>query len=121
MEHALSGKYPALPHGAGLIMVSMAYYTHLAESGTCTARLIEMAKALGRTDASEGMDFVHALGELQAACAVDELKMSSYGMTKDEMPAMAKLAREVGGGMYAGEPAPLTDEAITAILERSFR
>jgi alcohol dehydrogenase len=121
MEHALSGSYPQLPHGAGLIMISRAYYTHLAGSGTCDARLIEMAKALGRTDAKEPMDFVHALTELHAACGVDTLRMSAYGMTKEEMPGMAKLARSVGGGMYAGEPTPMTDDVITKILENSFR
>jgi alcohol dehydrogenase len=121
MEHALSGSHPELPHGAGLIMISSAYYTHLAESGACNERLVDMAKALGCTEAKEPMDFVKALEELKADCRVDALKMSAYGITKNEMPALARLARAVGAGMYAGEPRPMSDEDITAILERSFR
>lgn len=30
LEHAMSGLYPDLPHGAGLIMISLAYYRHFA-------------------------------------------------------------------------------------------
>lgn len=120
MEHALSGMHPELPHGAGLIMISRAYYSRLAESGTCNERMMDMARALGVCDVKGPMDFVCALQELARACGVDGLRMSAYGITKEEMPAAALLARKVGGVMYAGEPSPLSDADITLILENSF-
>lgn len=39
IEHALSAFHPNLTHGAGLIMISEAYYTHIANSGACDHRL----------------------------------------------------------------------------------
>lgn len=80
MEHPLSAYYHEIAHGAGLIMLSRAYYTHFVEH--CPElhdRFIDMAKAMGKTDAKEPMDFVTALVDLQKACGVDELKMSDYG------------------------------------------
>ena len=52
MEHPLSAYHPEIAHGAGLIMVSRAYYTHMVEN--CPAlhdRFIDMAKAMGKEDA----------------------------------------------------------------------
>ncbi|MFR1802781.1 MAG: iron-containing alcohol dehydrogenase, partial [Faecalispora jeddahensis] len=66
LEHALSAFHHELPHGAGLIMISKAYYTHFANTHACDERMIAMAKALGKTDASSAMDFVQALCDLQS-------------------------------------------------------
>ncbi|MEF2677689.1 MAG: iron-containing alcohol dehydrogenase, partial [Bilophila wadsworthia] len=45
MEHALSAFYPKLPHGAGLIMLSEAYYSFFADKAP--ERFTAMAKAMG--------------------------------------------------------------------------
>lgn len=121
IEHAMSGLHPQLPHGAGLIMISQAYYTHLAKSGKCDERLIAMAKALGNESASEPMDFVKALVQLKKDCGVDDLKMSDEGITKEEIDILTKLSREAGSGMYAVDPCDMTDEDVSAILEESYR
>ena len=39
MEHALSAFHQELPHGAGLIMLSLAYFGHMIKTGARTARL----------------------------------------------------------------------------------
>lgn len=121
IEHALSGLHPQITHGQGLIMISLAYYTFLAKSGKCNQRLIDMAKALGNEGASDPMDFVAGLLQLQKDCGVDELKMSDEGITKEEIGAFAKLSREAGASMYNAEPAGMTDEDVIAILEASYR
>ncbi len=121
IEHALSAYHHDLPHGAGLIMISREYYTHFAKSGTCDGRMIDMAKALGAADATEAMDFVTALVSLQKQCGVDHLKMSDYGMKKDEIPKYAANARANMGGLFAGDPVSLSDEDVVAILEKSYQ
>ena len=121
IEHAMSAFHPELPHGAGLIMVSRAYYAHFAASGACDARLATMAKALGKADAAKPADFVDALVALQRACGVAELKMSDYGIAKDELPALAKNARATMGGLFALDPAPLSDADVLRILEQSYK
>lgn len=55
LEHALSAYHPNLPHGAGLIMLSRAYFTNIIDKHVCDERFVRMAKAMGMEDASEPM------------------------------------------------------------------
>lgn len=121
LEHALSAAQPNLPHGAGLIMISRAYFTHFAGTGACDERMITMAKAMGKKNATKAMDFVDALVELQEACGVADLKMSDYGLKKDDLAQYAKDARATMPKLFACDPVPLSDEDSTAILEASYR
>lgn len=121
LEHALSASHPNLPHGAGLIMISRAFYTHFARIGACDERMIAMAKAMGKKDAVKAMDFVEVLMELQAACGVANLKMSDYGIKKSNLAQYAKDARITMGGLFHLDPVPLTEEDAVAILEESYR
>ena len=122
MEHPLSAYHPEIAHGAGLIMVSRAYYTHMVEN--CPAlhdRFIDMAKAMGKEDAKEPMDFVTALVDLQKACGVDDLKMSDYGITPEEFPAFAQNARTTMGILFKMDRIELTDEDLVKIYTASFK
>lgn len=67
LEHILSGVYKNLPHGAGLIMLSVAYFSKIAEKHTSDDRLVELAKALGNKNAKTPEDFIAALQKLQQA------------------------------------------------------
>ena len=40
MEHAMSAMHPKLPHGAGLIMISLEYYKYFVEKHVCDDRFI---------------------------------------------------------------------------------
>lgn len=119
LEHALSGYHPKLPHGAGLIMVSLAYYRTFAAD--VPQRYIDMARALGRPDADKAVDFVDALADLQKACGVDELKMSDYGVDGSDLRKYALHALDTMGGLFKVDPRRLTVEEITAILAASYR
>lgn len=121
LEHAMSAYYPALPHGAGLIMISIAYYTHMAQSKACDERMIAMAQALGKKDSSTAMDFVSALADLQKACKVDTLKMFDYGITEEDLPKMVENARQNMGSLFEVDPVVLTDEDCLKIYQASFR
>lgn len=121
IEHAMSAYHPNLTHGAGLIMISIAYYTHFAKIHACDERMIDMARAMGKKDASCPMDFVNALAELQVACGVDNLKMSEWGLTREDIPKYAECARKTMGGLFEVDPAPLSDEDVIHILEESFK
>lgn len=121
MEHAMSAYHQELPHGAGLIMISKAYYTHFVNKHCCDERFIRMAQALGKTDASDPMDFVTALAELQEACGVGDLKMSDYGIRREDCMTLARNARATMGGLFGADPVPMTDEECAAIYEKSYR
>ena len=121
LEHAMSAYHPNLPHGAGLIMISLAYYQHFVDAGCCPHRFVRMAQALGKADAKEPRDFITALSDLQKQCGVDGLKMSVYGFTPREFDQIADNARATMGGLFAADPCELTHDDCVKILERSYR
>jgi alcohol dehydrogenase len=121
IEHALSGEHQDLPHGAGLIMISLTYYKTFVDRGDCPEKFVDMARALGKADASKPADFLDALAALQKACGVDALKMSDWGIRREELAAMPQLARRALGPLFACDPSELTDADVLAILEASWR
>lgn len=121
IEHALSGEHQDLPHGAGLIMISLAYYKTFIDRGDCPEKFVEMARALGKADATKPADFLDALAALQKACGVDALAMSDYGIQTEEFPGMVKLARSAVGMLFSCDPSELSDDDVLAILRASYR
>ena len=120
LEHAMSAFHPNLPHGAGLIIISKAYYTHLIRRHVCDERFIAMAQAMGTEKASSPMDFIGALEKLQKDCRVDHLKMSDYGISPKEFAAMTKNAKATASYLFECDRIPLTDEDCIAIYEASY-
>ena len=116
----MSAYHHDLPHGAGLIMISKAYFTHFIEKHACDDRFVRMAVALGKTDAAEPMDFITALTQLQEQCGVASLKMSEYGIRPEEFMTLAKNARTTMGGLFGCDRVPLSDEECAAIFEKSY-
>lgn len=110
MEHAMSAYHQELPHGAGLIMISAAYYQHFVDSHECDERFIEMAKAFGKEDVVCAQDFVDVLMQLQKDCGVADLKMSDFGISGNEMDTLAKNARKTMGGLFGADPCTLSHE-----------
>jgi len=121
LEHALSAFHPELPHGAGLVMLSQAYYAHFAKAGACDERMIAMARAMGKKDANRAMDFIDVLRELQQACGVAELRMSDFGIKREELRKYAQNARETMGDLFSMDPVLLSEDDCVDILERSYR
>ncbi len=121
MEHAMSAYHPDLPHGAGLIMISRAFYEFFIKKHACDERFIYMAKALGMQEASRPEDFITMLLSLQKECGVADLKMSDYGITPDEFDTLAKNARETMGGLFSANPCEMTHEDCVRIFEESYR
>ncbi len=121
MEHAMSAYHPSLPHGAGLIMISVEFARFFIGHHACDAQFIKMARAMGLPDADKPEDFLTALVQLQEACGVADLKMSDYGFAKDEAMTLAVNARETMGGLFLANPCPLSDEECAGIFEKSYR
>lgn len=121
IEHAMSAYHQNLPHGAGLIMISIAYYTTIINQHVCDERFVNMAKLLGKADATKPEDFIVALANLQKACHVDELKMSDYGIVPEEFEKMATNAVETMGRLIAADRKPLSHAEIVDILKQSYK
>lgn len=121
LEHAMSAYHPDLPHGAGLIMISKAFYEFFIEKHACDDRFVRMAQALGMKDAKQPEDFITMLVRLQKDCGVADLKMSDYGITPDEFDKLAANARETMGGLFAANPCEMTHEDCVEVYRKSYR
>ena len=121
MEHALSAYHPNLPHGAGLIMISRAYFSYFVRNHACDDRFIRMAQVMGMPNADKAEDFITALVRLQEACGVAELKMSDYGISFDEANKFMRNAREVMGVMFTSDRIKMSDADIVSVYEESWR
>lgn len=121
MEHAMSAYHHDLPHGAGLIMISLEFARYFIEKHACDGQFVKMAKAMGVENASKPEDFLTALARLQEACGVADLKMSDYGIQKSECMTLAVNARETMGGLFLANPCELNDADCAGIFEKSYR
>lgn len=121
LEHALSAYHPNLPHGAGLIMVSRAYYKYFIEHHACDDRFIRMAQAMGMTEATKPEDFLTALTRLQEACGVADLKMSDYGIVPEEFETLMRNTREVMGVMFTSDRVQMSDADIVNVYKESYK
>lgn len=125
LEHALSAYYPKLPHGAGLIMISLPYYKFF-QGKVAPERYAKMAEAMGEDVHSLPEDkradaFISALEKLQKACGVDDLKMSDYGVKRCEMDKLATTAKETMGGLFDLDVYHLTHEDTVNILQEAYK
>ena len=121
LEHALSAYHPNLPHGAGLIMISKAYFSYFVNRHACDERFVELARLLGMSEANKPEDFITALVRLQEACGVADLKMSDYGIMSDEFEKFMRNTREVMGIMFTADRVQMSDEDIVQIFAESYR
>jgi len=121
MEHAMSAYHPDLPHGAGLIMISKAFFQFFIDKHVCDERFVRMAKALGMESAQKPDDFITALVKLQQDCVVAGLKMSDYCIEPSEFDELARNAREAMGPLFAGNPYPMSHEDCVEIYRKSYK
>jgi alcohol dehydrogenase len=121
LEHSMSAYHQDLPHGAGLIMISRAYYAFMVEKHACDDRFVDMAKALGREDATRPEDFLDALVALQKDCGVADLKMSDYGIKEDELRTLAQNARSTMAKNFSVERVLLSEDDCVAIYKDSYK
>ena len=121
LEHAMSAYHQDLPHGAGLIMLSQAYFSHFITAHACDERFVEMARVLGIKEATKPEDFITALLQLQEDCSVADLKMSDYGFIPGEFETLAKNARDTMGGLFHLDPAELSDGDCVSIFKAAYK
>ena len=121
LEHAMSAYHQELPHGAGLIMISLAYYEFFIKKGVAPERFVRMAQAMGMTEASKPEDFLTALANLQRECGVDGLKMSDYCITPTNLRRWRKNAMDSMCWLFVNDRVELSVEDCVEIYAKSYK
>ncbi len=123
MEHALSAFYPQLPHGAGLVALSVPYFSHLMEKDEekVAARYMDMARAMGEENVASPSAFITALKKLIKNVGLENLKLSDWGLKQDEAEKLAENSFEAMGALYQLDPVELTREDAGAIIRKAIR
>lgn len=121
LEHVLGSNHPQLEHGAGLIMLSHAYFNFFAERGAAEEPMKKMARAMGVENPTSAGDFIAALDRLIASLDSSDLKMSDYGITPDELKTFPQKMHEVLGGDLTADPLPLSDADYLTIYQQSYK
>jgi alcohol dehydrogenase len=123
MEHALSAYYPDVAHGAGLTMLSVAYFNHLAQKSP--ARFADMARAMGQNvdalpEQQRPAAFIRALEKLIADIGLKQEKLSDYGVKPEDLDKLARNSFETMGKLYELTPVKMTVEDVAAIFENAY-
>lgn len=113
MEHALSAFHPDMPHGAGLTMLSEAYFSFL--SASIPERFVPLARAMG------GNDFIETLGRLIDDIGLRDERLSRYGITPDEFPALAENAFSTMEYLFRMTPVKMEKEDVVSIYRNSYK
>jgi len=123
MEHAVSAYYPQVAHGAGLVMLSVSYFSHLAER--YPKRFGELARAMGE-DVDEpalenkSMAFVAGLKKLIKSVGLEKEKLSDFGIKREDLKTFAENSFYAMGSLYDITPVKLTLDDVIAIYENAY-
>ena len=118
IAQTIGGMFPRAEHGATLIMIALAYYRSIARF--VPQELDHVAAYFGEQPDGTGAAFVTALEKLFTATGADAVRMSDYGIARDDLPAIADAAVN-RTGIADVDLYTLTERDVLDILERSYR
>ncbi|AGB18172.1 iron-containing alcohol dehydrogenase [Thermoanaerobacterium thermosaccharolyticum] len=123
MEHALSAYHPDIPHGAGLIMLSVSYFSFMASK--VPDRFVDIAKAMGEeingaTKEEQAMSFIKGLKKLIKNIGMEDLSLSGFGVKEDEVEKLSRNAMDTMGGLFQVDPYKLSLEEVMSIYKNCF-
>lgn len=121
MEHALSAFYPELPHGAGLVALSVPYFTYILkkERKKVEIRYQEIARVMGKPG-NRPEEFIDALKELIEEIGLSDLKLSEWGVKQEDAQALAENSFEAMGFLYDLDPIKMDVKDAACIIRSSI-
>jgi len=127
LEHAVSAHFPDVAHGAGLTMLSLSYFSFVAEKAApeYRERFIDMARVMGEDveklpEADRPFAFITALEKLIKGANVSSEKLSDYGITSGDLKKLAENAFYTMGGLFDVTPVEMTIDDVVSIYEKAL-
>ena len=115
----MSAFFPKLPHGAGLIAISQAYFKTFKND--MMKRYMKMAEKMTQQKAARPSDFLDALAIMQRECGVSDIRLSEYGITPADFERMVDNACATGQAMLDLDPRFLNREELIDIYMQSYK
>ena len=90
IDHALSAYYPQLPHGAGMVAMSIPYFSYLLEKERkkVEIRYADMAHVMGWSG-EQPEEFIDALKLLIREIGMSDLHLSNWGISQQEVDLLS--------------------------------
>ena len=120
LEHSLSALHTELPHGAGLILLSLHYFGKMIEKGASLDRFVTMAQCLGHPSAERPEDFLVALANLQKACDVLDLDASAWGFKADDVEWLVENVLATGTKQFKRDAVPFTRDDLADVFAKTL-
>ncbi len=120
LEHALSAVNPELPHGLGLTMLCLPYFTRLTE--LAPKRFDDLVAAMGFEEVDElsqkeqAHAFLFALNRLIEAVGLSEEKLEHYGFAKEQASKLTDIAFDTMGGLFKCTPGDMSKTDVKNIF-----
>jgi alcohol dehydrogenase len=94
IAHVLGGEF-GVTHGEALMALSVPFYTKFAQKNASnkavTSKMVELAKRLGKSDATRAEHFVEALQELAIKCGFDLSQVLKGFVSRITRPSASKI------------------------------
>ncbi len=124
LEHAISAFYPDVPHGAGLTMLSVSYFSFVGEKNP--ERFVELAKAMGENpdnypENKKYMAFIDGLKRLIRNSGLAKEKLSDYGIKTSDIRELAKNSFETMGGLFDVTPVKMNIDDVVEIYKNAYK
>ncbi|OHB79027.1 MAG: alcohol dehydrogenase [Planctomycetes bacterium RBG_16_55_9] len=123
LEHAVSAYHPNVAHGAGLTMLSVSYFSYLAERNP--ARFPDLARAMGEdveglSEKEQAMAFIAGLRKLIENAGLKEEKLADFGVERKDLKTFAENAFYAMGSLFDITPVKLTFDDVVTIYEKAY-
>lgn len=121
IAQTLGGLFPEFPHGATLICMAVEYYSAVCRE--CPRVFEELAKCMNpsHNEKLTAECFITELKKLIECSPYAQIKMSDYGIKKEDLVKVADMAVNNTGIAEVDLQYQLTVEDVLGILERSYR
>jgi alcohol dehydrogenase len=122
LEHAVSAYFPEVAHGCGLTMLSVSFFSCLAQKNP--ARFPDLARAMGENvdelpEKERPMAFITGLKKLIKNIGFEE-KLSDFGVEQSNLKTFAENSFFAMGSLFDITPAELTMDDVVTIYENAY-
>lgn len=123
LEHSLSAFNPDLPHGAGLVLLSVPFFEVMTRA--MPERCVRLAAAMGadvrdEPPARRPQLFIQRLKELIRTVGLGDLRLTDFGFTPDMAPALTENALYTMKALFEVTPVELTPADVEAVFRKAF-